>query len=108
LINFSCCIPDMFSLEIVGDDVRFALAAPEVAPDLAHQLRLIARALPSKGIAFDVLIELFVRIDLRTIAGEKKYPNPLFVFFYPVFHLMGTVDRVAVDNEIYPAITLTE
>ncbi len=37
--------------------IRFALATPEVASDLAHQLRLISRALPTQGIAFDILIE---------------------------------------------------
>ena len=98
----------MFSLEIVGDDVRFALAAPEVAPDLAQQLYLITRALPPQSIAFDILIEQFVRVDLRTIAGKEKYPNPLFVFLNPVFHPTGAMDRVTVDDEIDPAITLTE
>ena len=62
----------MFLPEIVGDYVRFALAASEVAPDLAHQLRLFTRALPTQGIAFDILIEQFVRVDLRTIAGKEN------------------------------------
>jgi hypothetical protein len=62
----------MFALEIIGDYVWFALATPEVTPDLADQLRLITRALPTQGIAFDILIEQFIRIDLWTIAGEKN------------------------------------
>jgi hypothetical protein len=62
----------MFPLEIVGDYVGFALAAPEVTPDPAHQLRLISRALTTHGIAFDILIEQFIRVDLRTIAGKKN------------------------------------
>jgi len=47
----------MSPLEIVGNDIRFALTTPEVAPDLAHQLRLVAGALTTQGIAFDSLIE---------------------------------------------------
>ena len=45
---------DVFPLKIVGDYVRCTLATPEVAPDLAHQLRLITRALTTQGIAFDI------------------------------------------------------
>ena len=60
----------MFTLEIVGDYIRFALATPEVTPDLAHQLHLVTRALAAQAIAFDILIEQFVRVDLRAIAGE--------------------------------------
>ena len=62
----------MLSLEIVGNYVRFALATTEVAPDFAHYLRLIPRTLPAQSIAFDILIEQFIRVDLRTIAGEKN------------------------------------
>jgi len=62
----------MISHEIVGDDVRFALAAAEVAPQPTHQLRLTAGALTTQGIAFDILIEQFVRIELRTIAGKEN------------------------------------
>jgi hypothetical protein len=72
LINFLRCILDVLSLEIIGDYVRFALATSEVAPDLAHELRLIPRALPPQSIAFDTLVEQFVRVDLRTIVGEKN------------------------------------
>ena len=63
---------DVFALEIVGDYVRLALATAEVAPDFAHQLRLITGALTTHGIAFDILIEQFIRVDLRTIAGKKN------------------------------------
>ena len=98
----------MFPLEIVGDDVRFALAAPKVAPDLAHQLRLIAGALTPQGIAFNILVEQLVRVKLRTIAGEKNKPNPLFIFFDPVLHPAGAMHGVTVNNEIDPAITLAE
>ena len=52
----------MFSLGIVGNDVRFELAASEVAPDLAHQLCLIARPLTAQGVAFDILVEQFIRV----------------------------------------------
>jgi hypothetical protein len=45
---------DVFPQEIVGDYVRFALPAPEVAPDLAHQLRLITRTLKPQAITFDI------------------------------------------------------
>lgn len=57
----------MFPQKIVGDYVRYTLAAPEVAPDLAHQLRLIAGTLMTQGIVLDILIEQFLRVELRTI-----------------------------------------
>ena len=30
------------------------------------------------------------------------------MFFDPVFHLTGAVNRVIVDDEVYPTITLTQ
>ncbi|MBW1953369.1 MAG: hypothetical protein JRI50_10605 [Deltaproteobacteria bacterium] len=53
----------------MGDDVRFTLATTAVPSQLAHQLRLIAGALTTRGIALDILIEQFVRDELRTITG---------------------------------------
>jgi hypothetical protein len=108
LINFSGCILDVFPREKVGNDVRFALAAAEVAPDLAHQLRLVARALTTQGIAFDILIEQFIRVELRAIAGQEDQPNPGFIFLDPVFNPAGAMHRVTVNNEIEPARTLAE
>jgi hypothetical protein len=39
----------VFPLKILGNYIRFALATPEVAPDLAHQLHLIAGSRSSPG-----------------------------------------------------------
>ena len=44
----------MFASEIVGNDVRFGLAAPVVANDLAHQLHLITVALFTQSITLDI------------------------------------------------------
>jgi len=60
----------MFSLEIVGNNIRFALTTAEVSPDLIHQLHLITRALTAQAVAFDILIEQLIRIDLEAIAGK--------------------------------------
>ena len=98
----------MFPLKIVGDDVRFALAAPEVASDFAHQLCVITRPLTAQSIAFDILVEQFIRVQLRTITGQEDQPNPLLIVLDPVFHLVRAVDRVTVNNEIDSAITLAE
>ena len=108
MINISCCVLNVFTQEIIGDDVRLALAAPEVAPDLAQQLRLIIGALTTQGIAFDILVEQLIRVKLRTIAGKENEPNPRLIFLHPVFHLERAVHRVTVDNEIYAAIILPE
>ena len=98
----------MFPVEIVGDDVRFALAAPKVAPDLAHQLRLVAGALPAQGIALDILVQQFIRVELRAVTGEKNQANPRFIFLDPVLHPEGAMHRMTVNNEIDPASTLAE
>jgi len=37
----------------------------QVAPELAHKLRLIIGAFPTQGIIFDILVEQLVRVDLR-------------------------------------------
>ena len=58
-------------MEILGDYVGFALATAEVAPDLAYELRLILWPLSPQCITFDLLIEQFIRVDLRAIAGKE-------------------------------------
>jgi hypothetical protein len=74
----------MFSHEIMGNNVRLSLAAPETASDLAHKPGLNTRAVGPQGIIFDILVEQFI-----------------------VFHLGITVDRVMVDNEIDLTSALT-
>jgi hypothetical protein len=48
----------MFSHEIMGNNVRLSLAAPEAASDLAHKPGLNTRAVGPQGIIFDILVEL--------------------------------------------------
>jgi len=65
----------MFTQEKVCDDVRFTLAATEIAPCLAQQLRLILGALTTHRIAFDILIEQFIR-DLPPKTGPDFMLEP--------------------------------
>lgn len=85
-----------------------ALAAQEVAFDLVHQLRLVPGDLTPQGIAFDVLSEQLVWVELRTIAGEKNEPNPPFIFLDPVLQPVGARYWVTVNNELDAAMTLAE
>jgi hypothetical protein len=55
----------VFPLELVGNYIRFALATAEVASDFAHELHWITSALTFQGIAFDISIKQFPRVDLR-------------------------------------------
>ena len=98
----------MLSLEKVGNGVWFTLATAEVAPDLAHQFCLVTGALTTQGIAFDILIEQFIRVELRAIAGKEDQTNPRLIFLDPVLHTAGAMHGVTVNNEIDPAITLAE
>lgn len=85
----------------------FAFTTSEIVADIADQLLLVLRAPASYGIAFDVLVQQLVGIQLCAVTWKKEKTNMVYVFFHPRFDLNRAMDRVAVDNEKHFALYLT-
>ena len=59
-------------MKVVLDFHRPMLGTPKVAPNVFHQLRLVAGTLSPNGIGFDVLIKQFVRIEIGTVSRQEE------------------------------------
>ena len=72
-----------------------------IFPKTAFRLRfvLLVGAIFSDGIALHVLVEQFIRVQLRAIAGKKEKPNLIGPLFQPLFHFFGPMHRMVVHNE---------
>ena len=64
-------VTDMFFLKEIADDLRLSLAAVQVTAHAGHHLRAVARTGFPQGIGFDILVEQFVWIELRTITRQS-------------------------------------
>ena len=78
--------------------LRPMLSAPEKSSDVACQLPLCPRALPPNGVGFDILIEQFVRVELRAVS-RKKVNSDSPGMPYPTYNILRKMDRVPVDNQ---------
>ena len=65
----------MFLSKVLFDNMGLALATVEIASYIGDQLLLVQRAPPSHGIAFDVLIQQLVGIQLWAVAWKKEKAN---------------------------------
>ena len=61
----------MFLAEITAYDLRPSLGAPQIRSYRRNHLRPIVRSLAAEGIALDVLVEQFVRIQLWTAVSRS-------------------------------------
>ena len=86
-------------LKIISDNLRSVLSASQIRPNLLQHFRLIVRALPTHRIGLDVLIEKFVRIQLRTVPRQVEQPEVLSMPMNPAFDLSGTMHRMTIHNQ---------
>src|SRR5712692_10387410 len=75
------------------------LRTPQVAPQVFLHLRLVARTPPAQGVGLHVLIEQFVRVQVRAVAREEKEMNLLPVACHPSLQMFGHMHRMFVDDE---------
>ena len=86
-------------LKIISDNLRSVLSASQIRPNLLQHFRLIVRALPTHRIGLDILIEKFVRIQLRTVPRQVEQPEVLSMPMNPAFDLSGTMHRMTIHNQ---------
>ena len=86
-------------LEVVGDDLRSALCTPEVASDVVDHVVLVSGALATHGVGLDVLVEIFIGIELRTVAGKVEQFQRMGMLLDPTFDFDGEVHGMTVQNQ---------
>lgn len=86
-------------VEVVAHDMGHALGAAQVRARLGHHFALGGRAAAAEGIGFDVLVDQFVGVEFRAVAGQKEKPQARGVFLQPFFDLGAAMDGMTVDDE---------
>ena len=89
----------MLFFKIAFHDVGLLLRAAEIRADVGDHLGLMAGATPAQGVALDVLVEKFVRVQLRTVARKKEEVDVTATFLNPALHLLRLVHRMAVGDQ---------
>lgn len=93
-------------MEVFLDDVRFSLPAAEVTPGIGQQLLFVTGAAPAQGIGLDILVQQFIRIQLRTVTWQEKQTDPVFMNLQPIPNLSRPMHGMAIHNQKHPACIL--
>jgi hypothetical protein len=64
--------------------------------------------LAAYGIAFYILIEHLVRIEIRTVSGKKEHSDMSLLRGKPLFNLCALMHRMAVNNQEHLALALAD
>ena len=100
LNKYLCCrITNVLMFKIISNNLRSVLSTSQIRPNLLQHFRLIVRALPAHRIGLDVLIEKFVRIQLRTVPRQVEQPEVFSMPMNPAFDLSGTMHRMTIHNQ---------
>ena len=68
-------ILDTRGLEVALHDGGLPLRAPEVRSDGGDQFGRLAGPAPAQGVALDVVVQEFIRVEVRAVAREEEEPK---------------------------------
>ena len=89
-------IPDGIFVNIAADNIGLALATTEEAPHTRNPFCLGTGASTANGIAFHVLVEHLIGVEVGKVAGQAEQFDPLGVCAHPSRDACGPVNRMAV------------
>ena len=98
----------MLFLEQVPDDMRLLLSAGSVATNPGHQFSAIGRATLAEAIGFDVLVEEFIGVELRTVTQQPNQAQSGLVGGNEVADHDRAMHRVAIHDQMQLAGRLLE
>lgn len=98
MFDTSSGVAHMRPTEVALYFLRPMLSAPKKSSDVAYQLRLSPWALPPYGVGLDILIEQFVRVEMRTVSRKEINPDSPGML-YPTYHRLRKMNGVTVDNQ---------
>lgn len=75
------------------------LSASQIRSNLLYHFRSVFGPLSTDGIGLDILVEAFVRIQLRTIAWQVEHPDTFRMGLKPTFDLSRTMHRMTIDDQ---------
>src|SRR3989304_8097514 len=93
-------------VKVGTDDGGAALRRAQIGSDAPDQFGLVDRTAAADGVGLDVLIQEFVRIQLRAVARKEEQPNLQRTAREPAGYRSGTVDRMTIYDEKHPSLAL--
>jgi len=85
--------------EVAADNIGTTLGAAQVRADVALQFRRVPGAPPADGVGLHVVVQILIRVQLGTVAGEEEERNPVRVVRHPARHGSGHMHGMPVHNE---------
>jgi len=92
-------------VKIAADDIGLALATTEEAPHGRNQFRQGSGASTANGIAFHVLVEHLIGVEVGAVAGQAEQFDPLGVCAHPSLDACGPVNRMLKFDTLPPLIS---
>jgi hypothetical protein len=86
-------------IEVVAHDVGYTLGVGQVESGIGHHLGVGGWSAASEGIGFDILVDKFVGVEFRAVAGQKEEPQACGVFLQPLFDFGAALHGMAVDDD---------
>jgi len=75
------------------------LATVQIRPNMPHHLLLIMGATPTYGVAFHIVVQILIRIQIRAVARQIKHPYSILMLLEPLLHLGRDMDRMLVNDQ---------
>ena len=95
-------------MEVAFDQRRARLRGAQIAADVAKKFRRRAGACTPDGIGLDVLIEVFVGVEIGTVAGQEEHAEASVAAFDPGLDRLGHVDGMSIDDQDEQAGALSQ
>src|SRR5208337_2168354 len=86
-------------MKITFDDPGLFLRRPEICAHAGDHSLLCRGPASADRVALDVLVEVFVRVDLGAVAREKLQADALRVFRHETLYAPRAVDRMAIQDQ---------
>ena len=78
------------------------MPTPKIPPNSMNHFILSLRPTTPHGITLDILIQIFIRIQLWAVTGKMENLNRILMFLQPLLHPLCLVNRMLIQDQIYP------
>src|SRR5271170_981620 len=89
----------MLCLKVTSDQRAVGLGRTEVSPDIADHFLSVQRTGSTDRVGLDILIEVFVGVELGTVAWQEIDAQLLTTGLEPAERSPGQMHRMVVDDQ---------
>ena len=98
----------MFFLKQIPDDMRLLLTTMKMTAQAGDYLRFVGRSALAQGVGLGILIEQFIRVQFRAVAGQPNQAQAFDIFSDEQLRRCRPMHRVSIDDQVDLAVDLFE